>query len=134
MGVLLPIPIRAVPPPIKYKLFFSSMLVPICAIGIIDVSDFIDIPFLTVIKPEILASPTISSETLGSLVPIPRRVLVSSLYIYILFAILFFVPNCTCELIFVPPSILTSPTISNLDFGFVLPIPTFPEGDIHNPI
>ena len=62
------------------------MLVPICAIGIIDVSDFIDIPFSTVIKPEILASPTISSDTLGSLVPIPRRVLVSPLYIYIYYS------------------------------------------------
>ena len=35
-GDLLPIPILDIPPPIKYKFFLSSILVPICDIGVVE--------------------------------------------------------------------------------------------------
>ena len=101
LGEPLPIPIRAVPPPIKYRLFFTSVLLPICVIGVVATVDLtrrlfeistvvvvnpllavincdalivvVDIPPLAVNAPVILVSPTTSRETVGLALPIPTR-------------------------------------------------------------
>jgi hypothetical protein len=95
------------------------------------------IPPFAVVKSDTLAVPTISSDAFGDELPIPIRAFEPPVK-YILLCAFVLVPICASGVILltffrtkledrvVIPSILTAPTISSVDFGDVLPIPTLP--------
>ena len=98
-------------------------------------------PPFAVIKPDILVAPATSRATVGDALPIPMRDLAPPTK-YMLLLAFAWVPNWAIgavvsvlatiilEFIVVRPCMLTSPTTSSLDFGAVLPIPIFPDGNI----
>jgi hypothetical protein len=111
-----PIPMREVPPPIKYILLAASAFVPICVIGIVAfevpitilLKTFsvgavinpealivvVDIPSFADTLPDIFARPTTSRDTDGDELPMPMRALPPPTK-YKLFAVFAFVPIWT---------------------------------------
>ena len=123
-GELLPIPIRDLPPPIKYRLLEAFVFVPICVFGIVAVADFMVSVFKTssvvavivvveMLSPTdnalvIFALPTTSRETVGDELPIPIRASPPPTKYRLLEAFVF-VPNCAIGVVRVAVSAMITP-------------------------